>query len=75
MLWTTGYIDAAVAQLWAGGHEIRDEGVAGLSPLKHKNFKELQRAGLLWLHRVRPGRWGPVTAARLGCPGVGGRRG
>ncbi|MDX3130906.1 Tn3 family transposase [Streptomyces europaeiscabiei] len=38
VLWTTRYIDAAVAQLRAEGHEIRDEDVARLSPLKHRNL-------------------------------------
>ncbi|WSU86688.1 transposase (plasmid) [Streptomyces globisporus] len=38
VLWTTRYIDAAVAQLRAEGHEIRDEGIARLSPLKHRNL-------------------------------------
>lgn len=37
VLWTTRYIDAAVAQLRAEGHDIKDEDVARLSPLKHKN--------------------------------------
>ncbi|MGP4001435.1 Tn3 family transposase [Streptomyces sp. 8N706] len=32
-LWTTRYIDAAVAQLRAEGHEIPDEDIARLSPL------------------------------------------
>ncbi len=32
VLWTTKYIDAAVAQLQAEGHEIRDEDVAPASP-------------------------------------------
>jgi hypothetical protein len=39
----TRYIDAAVAQLRAEGHEIRDEDVARLSPLKHKNLNVLGR--------------------------------
>jgi hypothetical protein len=43
VLWTTGYIDAAVAQLRAEGHEIRDEDIARLSPLKHKNLNLLGR--------------------------------
>ncbi|MFJ7271998.1 Tn3 family transposase [Streptomyces sp. NPDC099050] len=43
VLWTTRYIDAAVAQLRAEGHEIRDEDVARLSPLKHKNVNVLGR--------------------------------
>ncbi len=43
MLWTTKYIDAAVAQLRAEGHEIRDEDIARLSPLKHRNLNLLGR--------------------------------
>ncbi|MFI6597267.1 Tn3 family transposase [Nonomuraea sp. NPDC050536] len=41
--WTTRYLDAAVAQLRAEGHEIRDEDVARLSPLKHRNLNVLGR--------------------------------
>ncbi|MFG2873976.1 Tn3 family transposase [Streptomyces sp. NPDC048337] len=43
VLWTTRYIDAAVAQLRAEGHEISDEDIARLSPLKHKNLNVLGR--------------------------------
>lgn len=43
MLWTTKYIDAAVAQLRAEGHEIREEDIARLSPLKHRNLNLLGR--------------------------------
>lgn len=43
VLWTTRYIDAAVAQLQAEGHELRDEDVARLSPLKHRNLNLLGR--------------------------------
>lgn len=43
VLWTTKYIDAAVAPLRAEGHEIRDEDVARLSPLKHRNLNLLGR--------------------------------
>jgi hypothetical protein len=43
VLWTTRYIDDAVAQLRAEGHEIRDEDVARLSPLKHRNLNVLGR--------------------------------
>lgn len=43
VLWTTRYIDAAVAQLQAEGHELRDEDVARLSPLKHRNLNMLGR--------------------------------
>ncbi|WSC66835.1 transposase (plasmid) [Streptomyces anulatus] len=37
---------AAVAQLRAEDHEIRDEDVALLSPLKHKNLNVLGRYSL-----------------------------
>lgn len=43
VLWTTRYLDAAVAQLCAEGHEIRDEDVARPSPLKHRNLNCLGR--------------------------------
>jgi hypothetical protein len=43
VLWTTRYIDPAVDQLKAEGHEIRDEDIARLSPLKHKNLNLLGR--------------------------------
>jgi hypothetical protein len=43
VLWTTRYIDAAVAQLQAEGHEIRDEDIIRLSPLKHRNLNLLGR--------------------------------
>ncbi|MGW2594884.1 Tn3 family transposase [Streptomyces sp. NPDC001515] len=43
VLWTTKYIDAAVQQLRAEGHEIRDEDIARLSPLKHRNLNLLGR--------------------------------
>ncbi|MCC2280531.1 transposase [Streptomyces sp. ET3-23] len=39
VLWTA----AAVAELRAQDHEIRDEDVARLSPLKHKNLNALGR--------------------------------
>ncbi|MFK4548353.1 TnpA family transposase [Streptomyces tendae] len=32
ILWTTKYIDAAVAQLRAEGYEISDEDIAGCPP-------------------------------------------
>ncbi|SEG81806.1 Tn3 transposase DDE domain-containing protein [Thermomonospora echinospora] len=43
VLWTTRYIDAAVDQLRAEGHEIVGEDVARLSPLKHRNLNVLGR--------------------------------
>lgn len=33
----TKYIDAAVTPLRAEGHELRDEDIARLAPLKHRN--------------------------------------
>lgn len=79
VLWTTRYIDATVAQLCAEGHEIRDEDVARLSPLKHKNLNVLGRYSFTastpaggGLRRsaaaARPGR----RRARRGRRGVGG---
>ncbi|WSS74423.1 transposase [Streptomyces sp. NBC_01174] len=41
VFWTTKYIDAA--QLKAEGHELRDEGIAHLSPRKHKDLNLLGR--------------------------------
>lgn len=43
VLWTTRYIDAAVGQLRVEGREMRDEDVARLSPLKHRNLNVLGR--------------------------------
>jgi hypothetical protein len=42
-LWTTKYIDATVEQLQAEGHELREEDIARLSPLKHRNLNLLGR--------------------------------
>jgi hypothetical protein len=40
VLWNTRYLDAAVTQLRAEGHDLNDQDVARLSPLKdrHINF-------------------------------------
>lgn len=43
VLWTTRYLDAAVTQLRADGHEIREEDMARLSPLGHKHLNCLGR--------------------------------
>lgn len=43
VLWTTRHIDAAVTQLRAEGHEIRDEDFVRLSPLKQLNGNVLGR--------------------------------
>ncbi|GAA2277874.1 hypothetical protein GCM10010145_58590 [Streptomyces ruber] len=43
VLWNTRYLDAAVAQLRAGGHDIKDEDVARLSPLEDRRITFLGR--------------------------------
>ncbi len=43
VLWNTRYLDAAVARLRAEGQDIRDEGVARLSPLKDRHISFLGR--------------------------------
>lgn len=43
VLWTTRYLDAALAHLRAQGHQIRDEDAARLSPLKAKHLNVLGR--------------------------------
>ncbi|GAA2423156.1 hypothetical protein GCM10010433_23840 [Streptomyces pulveraceus] len=43
VLWTTRYIDAAVDRLRAEGHEIQDEDIARLSPLKRRSLDLLGR--------------------------------
>ncbi|MFI9230826.1 Tn3 family transposase [Streptomyces rimosus] len=57
VLWTTKYIDAAVAQLHAEGHGIRDEDIARLPPLKHRNLNLLGRDSFTastWPPALRP---------------------
>ena len=56
-LWTTRYIDAAVAQLQAEGNEIREEDIARLSPLKHCNLNLLGRYSFT---AIRPGALRPL---------------
>ena len=43
MLWNTIYTDAALDQLRAEGHEVRDEDVARLSPLSCRHINMLGR--------------------------------
>ncbi|MFG6196893.1 Tn3 family transposase [Nonomuraea sp. JJY05] len=45
VLRTTKSIDAAVEQLRAEGHDLREEDIARLSPLKHRNLNLLGRCG------------------------------
>lgn len=51
VLWNTRYLDAAVAGLRAEGHDIKDEDVARLSPLKDRGGR-LGRLGK-WLDEVK----------------------
>jgi TnpA family transposase len=43
VLWTTRYMDAALAQLRQSGHPVRDEDVARLSPLGFRHLNVLGR--------------------------------
>ncbi|MFF2812549.1 Tn3 family transposase [Streptomyces sp. NPDC058000] len=43
VLWNTRYLGAAVSQLRAEGHNIKDEDVARLSPLKNRHINFLGR--------------------------------
>ena len=43
VLWNTRHLDATVAQLRAEGHDIKDEDVACLSPLKDRAINFLGR--------------------------------
>lgn len=46
VLWNTRYLDAAITQLRADGHDIRDEDAARLSPLEAKHLNCLGRYAL-----------------------------
>lgn len=63
----TEHIDAAVAQLRADGHEIREKDIARLSPLKHRNLDLPGRYG--FTAQVPAPR--PASAARSGRAGAG----
>lgn len=52
VLWTTRYIDAAVVQLRAEGHELRDEDIAPALPAQ---APQPEPARPLQLHRRCPG--------------------
>ena len=41
VLWNAQYLDDAIAQLRATGHEITDEDLRRLSPLQHEHIKML----------------------------------
>nr|WP_206189693.1 hypothetical protein [Streptomyces griseoruber] len=72
MLWTTRYIDAAVAQPQAEGHEIREEHIPRALPAQ---APQPEPARPLQLHRLDPGRRRPAPAAGPGRARAGrGRR-
>jgi hypothetical protein len=54
-LWNTRYLAAAVARLRAEGHDIKDEDVTRLSPLKDRHLNFLGRY-LFNIHDGCPGR-------------------
>ncbi|WP_432280525.1 Tn3 family transposase [Streptomyces luomodiensis] len=66
VLWTTKHTDIAVAQLRAEGHDIRDEDVARLSPLKHKNAAAVFAGGLTWYLGQSPCGQGVNRSGRRG---------
>jgi hypothetical protein len=43
VLWNTRYLDAAVSELRQAGHNIAEEDIARLSPLKEKHLNCLGR--------------------------------
>lgn len=69
----TRYIDAAVLPLRAEGHEMRDEDVARLSPLKHRNLNVLSHYNFTATQPVEGLRaratWEPMWASWR-CPGM-----
>jgi hypothetical protein len=55
ILWNTIYMDAALDQLRAEGHDLRDEDVARLSPLGFDHINMLGRYAFTLLDRVARG--------------------
>nr|WP_212765030.1 Tn3 family transposase [Streptomyces sp. I05A-00742] len=81
VLWTARYIDAAVAQLKAEGHNIPGEDLARLPPLKHRDLDVLGRysftaftpavgACVRCATRTRPGSGSTRTTRSRGPLGV-----
>jgi hypothetical protein len=71
VLWNTIYMDAAVDQLGAEGHEVRPEGVARLSPLGFKHVNMLGRYAFTLPDTVARGELRPLRVITQGV----GRRG
>ena len=64
VLWNTIYMDAAVNQLRAEGHEVRPEGVARLSPLGFKHVNMLGRYAFTLPDTVARGELRPLRDPR-----------
>lgn len=60
VLWNTLYMDAALAQLRAEGHEVRDEDVARLSPLGFEHINMLGRYAFTLPETVARGELRPL---------------
>ncbi|GLZ37952.1 hypothetical protein Acsp05_15760 [Actinokineospora sp. NBRC 105648] len=55
VLFNTPYLDAAITELRAGGHEVRDEDAARLSPLGRNHINLLGRYSFLLPGDLRGG--------------------
>ena len=64
VLWNTIYMDAAVNQLGAEGHEVRPEDVARLSPLGFKHVNMLGRYAFTLPDTVARGELRPLRDPR-----------
>jgi hypothetical protein len=64
VLWNTIYMDAAVNQLRAEGHEVRPEDVARLSPLGFKHVNMLGRYAFTLPDTVARGELRPLRDPR-----------
>jgi TnpA family transposase len=60
VLWNTIYMDAALDQLRAGGHDVRDEGIARLSPLGFDHINMLGRYAFTLPETVARGELRPL---------------
>ena len=65
VLWNTIYMDAAVNQLGAEGHEVRPEDVARLSPLGFKHVNMLGRYAFTLPDTVARGELRPLRDPRV----------
>ena len=66
VLWNTIYVDAALDQLRAGGHGVRDEDVARLSPLGFDHINMLGRYAFTLPEMVARGELRPLRDPMTG---------